>query len=101
MPPDQRQQILKGRVEEFGTQLYTEWEPKLLDEIAASANTTEGITGEDLQRLGPFINQLMVRIFGVGVTAAIKAYPRFKAMVGARPTPAELAAALEVSELKL
>jgi len=77
-PPQQtRQEIFRERVEAFGSKLYTEWEPRMLDEIAASANGTEGITGEDLRRFGPFINQMMVRIFGLGVTAAVKAYPEF------------------------
>ena len=76
-PPQQtRQEMFKGRVEAFGNKLYTEWEPRMLDEIAAAANASD-VTGDDIKRLGPFINQMMARIFGLGVTAAVKAYPEF------------------------
>ena len=61
-----------------------------LDESAASANATTGVTGEDLRRLGPFVNQMMLRIFCLGVTAAIKAYPEFLGGVMAPPTRQEL-----------
>ena len=63
---------------------------KTLDESAASANATTGVTGEDLRRLGPFVNQMMLRIFCLGVTAAIKAYPEFLGGVMAPPTRQEL-----------
>jgi hypothetical protein len=58
--------------------------------IAAAANETEGVVGEDLRRRGPFINRLTTRIFCVGVIAAIKAYPQFTGGVMAPPTPQEL-----------
>jgi hypothetical protein len=77
-PPQQtRQEIFRERVVDFGNKLYAEWEPRMLDEIAAAANTSEGVSGEDIKRFGPFINQMMARIFGLGVTAAVKAYPEF------------------------
>ena len=71
-----RPELFKERVIDFGNRLYTEWEPHMLDEIAAAANIS-GVTGDDIKRLGPFINQMMARIFGLGVTAAVKAYPEF------------------------
>src|ERR1039457_801993 len=91
MPPaEAREQLLKARVEVFGTKLYNEWEPKMMDEVAAAANATEGVAGEDLRRLGPFINQMVLRIFCLGVAAAIKAYPEFLGGVMAPPTRQEL-----------
>ena len=66
---------------------------KTLDESAASANATTGVTGEDLRRLGPLVNQMMLRIFCLGVTAAIKAYPEFLGGVMAPPTRQELGVA--------
>ena len=68
-----QQEMLKERIAKFGNDLYAEWEPRMLEEIAAAANTLPEVTGEDIKRLGPFINQMMARIFGLGVTAAIKA----------------------------
>ena len=91
MPPVQaREQLLKTRVEAFEDKLKTEWESAMMDEIAAAANETEGVVGEDLRRLGPFINRLTTRIFCLGVIAAIKAYPQFTGGVMAPPTPQEL-----------
>ena len=90
MPPaEAREQLLKTRLEVFADKLYDEWQPRMLDEVAA-ANTTQGVTGADLRHLGPFINQMMARIFILGVTAAIKAYPEFKGGVMAPPTRQEL-----------
>ena len=72
-----REEAFRSRVQEFGDNLYTEWEPHMLDEIAAAANASPEITGDDLRKFGSFLNQIMARVFGVGVTAAIKAYPKF------------------------
>jgi len=85
-----REQLLKTRVEAFEAKLKTEWEAAMMDEIAAAANETEGVVGEDLRRLGPFINRLTTRVFCLGVIAAIKAYPQFTGGVMAPPTPQEL-----------
>jgi hypothetical protein len=76
-----REQILKARVEAFELKLKTTWEP---------AMESEGVTGEDLRRLRMFIHNLTNRLFCLGVSAAIKAYPEFVGGVMAPPTRQEL-----------
>jgi hypothetical protein len=95
MPPpmasvEAREQILKARVEAFELRLKTTWEPAMIDEIALAANESEGVTGEDLRRLRMFIHNLTNRLFCLGVSAAIKAYPEFVGGVMSPPTRQEL-----------
>ena len=59
--------------EAFADRLLAEYDAQMYECVAAAANDCETgiVTKEDIQRLGPFINGMMVRLFALGVGAGV------------------------------
>jgi hypothetical protein len=59
--------------EAFADRLLAEYDAQMYDQVALAANAcpADMVTKEDITRLGPFINGLIVRLFALGVAAGL------------------------------
>lgn len=77
--------------EAFADRLLAEYDAQMYECVAEAANEfpADVVSKDDIRRLGPFINSMMVRLFALGVGAGVAdmaKQARARATTGGSPT---------------